>query len=81
MFRSKPARGQTTEEISYEKLLECTHTDEIADSYLRLKPKKKRKKPKDDPITEPRSSNRRPFTPEILSSRGGGPQLQGGGPF
>lgn len=44
-FKAKPVRGQTTEEISYDKLLECTHTDEISDAYLRLKPKKKIKRP------------------------------------
>jgi hypothetical protein len=56
------------EEISYEKLMELGHTDEITDRLQGLKKrktkKKKRERSEDKPI-EPTKPSSRPYTPTI----------------
>lgn len=66
--RKTPARHMDVEEISYEKLMELGHTDEITDRLQGLKKrktkKKKRERSEDKPI-EPTKPSSRPYTPTI----------------
>ncbi len=70
-FQDKPRKGQKVEEISYDKLMELEHTDEVTDPYSRVKRKKQKRKSTDtdDKITLPTKQSSRPYTPEIISPR------------
>ena len=66
--RKTPARHMDVEEISYEKLMELGHTDEITDRLQGLKKrktkKKKRERSEEQPV-EPTKPSSRPYTPTI----------------
>jgi hypothetical protein len=47
-FADKPRKGQKVEEITFEKLMELEHTDEVIDPYTRIKKKKKKRKSVDN---------------------------------